>query len=147
MSFWQEHGSGRRIVDLGCGSGFFCFLLHHLGIPKHLLLAVDLPQPSHDTDKYKPQWNIHREENYRIAPSDILFVAWGSGVKAQVDQYVQDGGDCVIILGEADCTFDCGYFDERADWDVAAHHVMGPASPSSEYLTFNQKKASSCPMH
>lgn len=140
VAFWKTTGNERRVVDLGCGSGVFCYVLHFLGIPKECLMAVDLPKPTHDTEKYKPLWTIHREDNYRVYPKDILFIAWGtSGVTKQVEQYVEDGGDCVIILGETDMTFACDYFAEREDWSVTFHHAPSTASLCSEYLAFNQR--------
>ena len=32
-----------KFVDLGCGSGVFCWLLNRAGIPKEKIIAVDLP--------------------------------------------------------------------------------------------------------
>lgn len=141
VDFWKREGNRRRIVDLGCGSGLFCMLLHHCGIPADRLFAVDKVEPTHETGTYKPQWPIHRDDCFDVPPGDILFIAWGShSVTPIVERYVEQGGTCVVILGEADCTFDCDYFSENKLWKVRSHHVPGPASQLSEFLTFNQRK-------
>ena len=131
-----------KIIDLGAGSGIFSYMFHQMGIPNDRIIAVDLEKPTHSNPEQRKFWNITKNSNFEFDPIDILFVAWGSGIYGNVDKYCDNGGTCVIILGETGdgCTFPSDYLSENEQWTVESHHVPGPASAYSEYLTVNIKK-------
>lgn len=128
-----------------------------MGIPKEKIVAIDLENPTHMHPKQRKFWEITLLNNYEIKPYDILFVAWGSGIGQQVNNYAENGGKCVILLGETKdgCTFPSDYFipdkydlekkeikieNPVSEWESESHHVIGPASQYSEYLTVNIRK-------
>ncbi|HSW77028.1 MAG TPA: hypothetical protein VLG50_08270 [Candidatus Saccharimonadales bacterium] len=43
VDFWKKHNG--ILIDLGAGTGLFCKVFNHLGIPNDKLVAVDLPDP------------------------------------------------------------------------------------------------------
>lgn len=153
VSAFQEHLQAypeARLVDFGAGSGIFSYMFEKLGIPKDKIIAVDLPKPTHSNKKQRNFYPIIRDDEYEVAITDILFIAWGSGCVRAVDSYVDRGGKCVIILGENDgCTFSSGYFikyDEAdtddQDWIVEEHYVPAACSYLKELLTVNKRRIS-----
>ena len=139
VDIWKQFPYS-RIVDFGAGTGLFCKVFHHLGISQDKLLAVDLHQPTH-AKQTKQFWPIHRDDDYHVDVNDILFVAWGSGITNVIDDYVDSGGFCVMILGEVDygCTTPANYFENIEGWDMELIHVPGPASAYTEHLSINIK--------
>lgn len=149
-----------RFIDVGAGSGVFAHILCELGIPKEKIIAFDLEEPTHKLEGQRTFWNITHTVD--IKPTDVIFVAWGSGTTRIVDQYMSNGGKCVIILGELcyGCTFPADYFVENSDcsfddgsndnenpvntrsssWDIDMYHVPGPASNHGEHLSINRRK-------
>lgn len=141
---WKKDPS-RNIVDIGAGNGVFCKVFNHLGIPNDKLIAVDIENPTHRGNNAKEFWHIHREDNYKPNPEDILFIAWGtSGINGIVDDYVERGGKCIIILGETNVTYDPEKFIDqetekpKKDWTVELHHVPGALSIYAEQLSINK---------
>lgn len=143
---WQKDPS-RNIVDLGAGTGVFCLVFHHLGIPADKLIAVDIENPTHTTafggttksSVRKNFWPIVRNNDYKPDPNDILFIAWGAYIDDVVTDYVKRGGKCVIILGETNVSYDPETFIEETDWIADLHHVPGPSSIHFERLSINKK--------
>jgi hypothetical protein len=151
-----------RFIDVGAGTGVFSHILCELGVPKEKIIALDKPKPTHTLEGQRSFWEITHAVD--IQPTDIIFVAWGSGTSHIVDDYVERGGKCVIILGEMTdgCTFPADYFrtnnsDDSSDidcenpvntrkiadeniWDIEIHHVPGPASNHSEHISINRRK-------
>ena len=145
---WQKDPS-RRIVDLGAGTGLFCKVFHDLGVPGDKLIAVDITNPTHTpldaSIERKEFWHINLDNNYKPNPEDILFIAWGtSGIDDIVDDYVERGGKCIIILGETNVTYDPEQFMDsetekpKEDWWVELHHVPGALSIYAEQLSINK---------
>lgn len=135
---WQKDPT-RNIVDLGAGNGIFCSVFHDLGVPGDKLIAIDLENPTHRGVNAKEFWRINRDNNYKLNPEDILFIAWGTtGIDTIVDDYVERGGKCIIILGETNVTYDPEKFMDQEDWMVELHHVPGPLSIYSEQLSINK---------
>ena len=125
-------------MDLGAGTGVFCSVFHHLGVSSDKLIAVDLENPTHRGINAKEFWPIRRKNNYQPNPEDIVFIAWGtSGINDIVDDYVERGGKCIIILGEANVTYDPDKFMDQEDWMVKLHHVPGALSIYAEQLSIN----------
>ena len=76
-------------MDLGAGTGVFCKVFHHLGVPGDKLIAVDIENPTHRGINAKEFWHIHRDNNFKPNPQDILFIAWGTtGIDNIVEDYV-----------------------------------------------------------
>lgn len=139
VQFWRKH-SGRKLVDLGAGSGMFCKVLHHLGIPEDKLLAVDLPRPNYGT-YHKTFWPILRAENSVVPRRAILFVAWSGGTEPIIRRFLKRGGRYLILLGEVDgCTLSSDLLMGDSKWNVQLVSVRGPAS-YMEYLSLNSKRS------
>lgn len=140
---WHQYPNS-RLIDLGAGTGLFCKVFNYLGIPEDKLLAIDHPTIScFKSLKSKNFWPIHREDNYQVDPNDILFIAWGvSTLKNIINDYVEKGGQCAIILGEegGNMTTDPEKFVEDSRWDIIIYKVPGPASLWSEELSINRRK-------
>ncbi|CAK7994820.1 Hypothetical protein POVR1_LOCUS344 [uncultured virus] len=131
-----------KFVDLGAGSGVFCWLLHRAGILKDRLLAIDLPSGKTTHQFQKNYWEITEDSNYHADPDDVLFIGWGCGGGNVIDQYEKDGGKCLIILGELEdgATYPADAFVNRGDWKIEWHEVMGSANMlSPDYLTINTR--------
>lgn len=143
---WQKNPN-RRIVDLGAGTGAFCSVFNHLGVPADKLIAVDIENPTHTGNKSsvrKEFWPIVRDNDYQVNSEDILFIAWGTtGIDDIVDDYVERDGKCIIILGETNVTYDPEEFIDREtdkpkeNWIVDLHHVPGALSIYAEQLSIN----------
>lgn len=143
-----------KLIDLGAGSAIFASMFHQMGIPKDKIIAFDLKEPTHSNSKKRNFWKISTKKEYQIKPNDILFIGWGVyNIKEIIDKYCEDGGFCVILLGEDDgCTFSTNYFGDienykdssypkRNNWNVKTHHVIGAATTYGESLTVNTKKS------
>ena len=142
VSTWKQFPNS-KIVDIGGGTGLFCKVFNHLGIPENKLLAVDLSNPSHCSSESKNFWPIHREDDFKVDPNDILFIAWGVTKSHRIiDDYVERGGHCVIILGElgGNITTDPEMLIENPEWNVEIHEVPGPASLWFERLSISKRK-------
>jgi hypothetical protein len=138
VNTWKRQPSA-RVIDMGAGTGLFCRVFHHLGIPENRLLAVDLPNPSHTSVLNKNFWPIHYGA-FEVGEDDILFIAWGVD-RSVIEDYVANGGQWVIILGEIDggCTVPADFFNDHVDWEVELHTVDGPASLWCERLSINRR--------
>lgn len=132
-----------KLVDVGAGSGIWELLLHNRGVHADKLLSIDLPNEK-KTHKFKHvYWDIQEIENYSVDINDILFVAWGYGVRNIIDDYVNRGGKCVILLGEQEggCTSPgTDYFENKKDWIVFEVYVVAGMSCIPECLTLNVLK-------
>jgi hypothetical protein len=154
LKAWTEHVKlfeDARIVDLGAGTGIGAYMFAHAGIPQDSIVALDLPVQTHRMDTQRSFWPIVHE--YDIKPQDILFVGWGYGTDNVVEDYINRGGTCVIILGESGggCTFPADHFQHGVDldsateskeypgWTVVMTHVPGPASQYSECISVNTR--------
>jgi hypothetical protein len=64
------------------------------------------------------------DDDLQFQPNDVLLISWGRGVDSAVDQYIDGGGDLVIIIGEHEggCTFPCDYLQNRPGW---THQTYG----------------------
>lgn len=116
---------------------------NHLDIPEDKLIAVDLQNSSHISGESKNFWPIYRDDNYKVYCNDILFIAWGTyRLECIIYDYVEQGGKCIIILGEEErgCTFGPDFFVNNPNWKVELHKVPGPASLYSERLSINIRK-------
>ena len=137
LAFWKRY-SESKVIDLGCGSGFFCMMLHDCGIPKTKLMALETKiQKKATTLNF---WEIKRDDDYEIDPNDILLICWGtSAISKRLESYIKRGGKYVLILGETKdgCTFPSDYFLSIMKWQCKMIHVQGPASNYSEYLSIN----------
>jgi len=141
VKFWKLHASS-KVVDMGCGSGLFCLMLHDCGIPKDKLLALETKVPPKTHQTTNVFWDIVRDDEYEIDTDDIAFVAWGSGISKRLQSYVERGGKYVIILGETGdgCTFPSDWLKDNKEWDCTLTHVQGPASNFAEHLSINVRK-------
>lgn len=131
-----------KLVDCGAGSGVWMLLIYHYMLDnypelcetaKDMLVAYDLPNPTYKFKQYF--WPIN--STYIIQAQDILMILWGSDQSNVIENFVENGGKRVIILGEYDgCTTDAGYFNDRDDWDVETVEVAG-AIRKFDFLTLN----------
>lgn len=142
---YQQTNPGAKLVDFGAGSGIWELLLHDAGICKESLVAIDLPKEKKTHIFSQIYWPIQEISDYQVDINDILFIAWGSvsnRTSCVVDDYVERGGKCVILLGERDggCTYpSTDHFQEKDNWHIEEVHVPAGASYYPEALTFNTK--------
>jgi len=153
---YQEHVKmypNARIIDLGAGTGIFSYMFNQMGIPAANIIALDLENRTHSNKAQRSFWQITINDNFEFRETDILFVAWGSGIGGEVDRYCNSNGKCVILLGETSdgCTFPSDYFvkydeddeeqeQDQNEWKTESYHVPGPASAYSEHITVNIRK-------
>lgn len=104
------------ICDYGCGQGLLVKLLKLLDVDCY---GVDL-----QNGKFHPCITIKEGERYRVPKDHSFLVSWGhplAPVSEALKQYIQDGGRCVIIIGEdsSGCTSPSyDYFEDNPQWDV-----------------------------
>lgn len=131
------------MVDIGAGTGNFCKVLNHLGIPGDKLLAVDVKYSIHNMF-----WPIILEANFKVDINDILFIAWViDDIENILKDYINRGGKYVIIIGKlrSGCTLAADWFlNEESDqpiegWNVEMYDIPGPISYYQERLTINIK--------
>lgn len=141
VDFWKLHPE-KRIVDVGAGTGLFCKVFNYLGIPEDKLLAIDLPNPSHFRDEQKKFWPIHRNDDFKVDPGDILFIAWGVvNIEKTLYDYIDRGGNFIIILGElGELTLDPEILEENDDWIVDSCKVPSPMGSCMERLSISKRK-------
>jgi hypothetical protein len=124
-----------KLIDWGCGTGIWSFLLRKRGIPARNIVAID----NYDTDSYDRTFYQINATVESFSEDDVLFIAWG-----RTDEFIQkfiDGeGRCVIIVGETDggCTLSSQYFEEIDGWVVEERKVDGGAR-KFDYMTINRK--------
>ena len=129
-----------KLIDLGCGSGVFTWLLYRKGIQRDKLIAVDVPSEKKTQKFSATYWNdIIEDENYIINPNDMVFIGWGY---FSIKKHVNNGCKCILILGEDDdgCTLTADYFKDNKEWNVIKYEVLGGANMlTSDYLTINTR--------
>lgn len=133
-----------KFVDFGAGSGLFSLLLNDAGIPKDSLIAIDKSDKNKKLHKFgRKYFDIIEDENYKVDPNDIFFVAWGFIHGNALEDYIEKGGRCVIILGENEggCTHPSGdYFKDDKEWNVI--NIKVPAGANiwkGDILSYNTK--------
>lgn len=130
--FWdyKKLNKGAKLVDFGCGSGIWCFLLNDAGIPRDSLIGVDLPDENKTLHNFgRKYYDIIYDNNYQVDKDDIFFITWGYDVETIVDDYVKRGGKCVIILGDDGCAHPSGdYFVGNDNWKVTITKVVAGVS-------------------
>lgn len=147
VTFWKSYNTTfpeSGIIDFGAGTGLFCKVFHHLGIPEDKLLAVELLKSSSlfcspESLKF---WPIHRDNDYIVNPDDILFIAWGvCKVESIVNDYVDRGGKCVIILGDfhGTCTVNHKMLEGKDGWIVETYKVPGPMLSFKDGLSISRR--------
>lgn len=151
----QETFPSARFIDMGAGSGVFCWLLQRAGIPKEKLVAVDLPEDRKTQEFICCYWDgIIRDESYTPNPEDLLFVAWGYEQDEEdvvgapfiscwspVQRYIDAGGQCVMILGEDEggVTTSCDAMKSVPGWKTVYERAVLPSCNAwgSDYLTMS----------
>lgn len=111
-STWSAHVEkypGARFIDVGAGTGIFSYVMSLHGVPREKIVALDLENPTHRMYGQRRFWQCVTAVD--IAPTDMLFVGWGSDTDDIIDDYVNSGGHCIVILGETagGCTFPSDY--------------------------------------
>lgn len=147
-----------KVIDWGCGTGIWTFLINQKGIPKENLMAVDVwiqqsEKKQDDSEEPEIEWfkDSYSKAYWEIIPkvetfdeNDVLFVAWGRhGMgDAYIEEFVQKGGKNVIIVGEEDgCTTSSHLFRDDPEWNLDEKKIVaGAAYYCTEYMTFNTKK-------
>lgn len=145
FTFWKKcNDPNVRLVDVGCGSGIFCKMFHHAGIPRENLIAVDVFRDDYYSTKTRNFWDVIHDDNYQVCKDDIFFIAWGtSDIKPILKSYMNYGGNKVVILGETDgmLNFSSFYLEDNKEWEmVGCFQVPSTVSRYSEHLTFNIRK-------
>lgn len=145
---WQAHVlryPTAKLVDLGCGTGLFLWLLHRAGVAEDRLVGIDLPldkTPQHE----RSYWDaIIRDGSYVIKPEDFLLVTWLDSSLGWLDikSYLILGGTCLAIIGEAtgDATYPWDAFLYDKSIDVEYYEVEPSAyTLSLEGLSFNRPR-------
>jgi hypothetical protein len=117
-------------------------VFNYLGIPEDKLLAVDLTNPSHCKSKQKKFWPIHRDDEFKVDPDDILFIAWGvTNTEKTLYDYIDRGGHCIIILGELGegLTLDPEILEGKDDWIIESHEISSPMGSCMERLVISRR--------
>jgi len=134
-----------RLVDLGAGSGVFCSIFHELGIPKDNILAIEHSQSRHRLENQRKFWDVIVDDEFVADKEDVIFIAWGLGQDCVLEKYIEDGGKCVIILGESNtgCTLPSNWFyvNDYEGWTTKTKGVPAACSfyPATEFLTVNTR--------
>lgn len=131
--FWdyKKTNENAKLVDFGCGSGIWLLLLNNAGIPKDSLIGVDLPDENKNLHNFdRKYYDIVYDNNYQVDKNDIFFIAWGYIDEKIIDDYVDRGGKCVIILGEGNggCTHPSGDYFSNSTWKVKITKVIAGVS-------------------
>ena len=134
-----------KLIDLGSGSGVFTWLFHRNGIEKNKLVALD--RKDNKTHKFKLKfWKITEDDNYIIHKNDAVFCSWGSIRGNIIDNYIDKGGNCMIIQTEngyvayppADF-----FIDEngnvKSGWKVESHKIFPSIPGGYEYISINTR--------
>lgn len=159
---WVKHQAKyptANLVDLGCGTGLFLWLLRRAGVAEERLIGLDLP-----LDQARPfqrtYWDaVIRDDSYVIKPEDFVLVAWGDNstqrwgdnstqrwgdnCEDEADSYLTSGGKCLAILGEkeGDATYPWDRFLHDATIEVEYYPVEPSAyAISSDGLSFNRPR-------
>ena len=153
----QETFPAARFINMGAGSGIFCWLLQRAGIPREKLVAVDLPEDRKTQEFICCYWDdILRDESYTANPEDLLFVAWGYeqdegdvlevpliSCWTPIQRYIDVGGQYVMILGEGEggVTTPCDAMKNVPGWKIVYELAVLPScNPwGSDYLTVSVK--------
>ena len=112
---------GRPICDYGSGSGLLIHLLKLIGCDAY---GVDY---HHYTNEWgnvgkfcRPKVYVMSEDQIFHVPSDHIFlISWGYINRDPINDYIERGGKCVIIIGEDDegCTHPpYDLFNDMSDW-------------------------------
>ena len=134
-----------KLIDLGAGSGVFTWLFNRKGIPADKLVALDLNQDDKTHTFELSFWPTTTA--YKINKDDIIFIAWGiHRMEEIVDNYILDGGRCVIIQGEYGCTFQPDFISDNSkyntEWITSIYRVAPGLSCTGDDLTVNTKYGS-----
>jgi len=145
----QEMHPTAKFVDMGTGSGVFCWLLHRAGIPRDRLIAVDLPEDMKTQEFAHCYWDdIIRDAGYTPNEEDFLFIAWGyeedtieEEIWPPIQRYVDAGGCCVAILGDDGCTVSYAVMEGVPGWKTISKDAVVPSCEvfRSDYLTVSVK--------
>jgi SAM-dependent methyltransferase len=101
---WRHQGPA-RVVDMGCGTGAWTILLDYAGVR---VLPVEASADNPRKEDYVKQY-CFPYDSYEQLPGDILLIVWGRNeMKPLITDFVENGGNVVIIQGEASdgCTLD-----------------------------------------
>lgn len=95
------------ICDYGSGSGL---LTHLLTLMDCDVYGVDLMEGWKNVGKFhQPEVLTNDNELYHVPPNHIFLISWGyiHGKTNPLQDYVDQGGKCIIIVGEDDdgCTY------------------------------------------
>jgi hypothetical protein len=119
-----------RFVDFGSGRGLVSALIEAEGYAN--IIAID-DNSEYDNDKF-----FKSEETYVQKPNDVLFICWGRNFSKIVEQFINNGGTDVIIIGEESggCTFPCDYMEIHPTWHTKKYEVPRSAG-LVQYMTIS----------
>jgi hypothetical protein len=129
-----------KLIDLGAGTGIYSLLLSDMGIPRERMIAVDLTKKTHKT--CRELYPVVIDDQYRLDPEDVVLIVWGVDTHhCRLDRYVEEGGTCVILQGEADgCTLETGWFEDKPEWKIYEKGGLPSAVSSyAETITINTR--------
>lgn len=144
---WKVQHPGARFIDMGAGSGAISLLLSQAGIPVDCIIAVDNSSFNYSRRFFNvipPPEKTYAEcfSDGFYTPEDVLFVAWGYGLETCVDQFVENGTQCIILHGEGEggCTYpSASHMSEYDDWTTETVYVTPSCGMYRDYLTYNVK--------
>ena len=120
----RETTGRAEIIDLGSGSGAWTAIPRRVGIA---VTPIDLPTCKYTVTYCPPQLS------YSPSVGQILLIVWGQCMCDAVMECVQNGVNCVIILGERSggCTLPC-------DLRIANFDIVEQVSVPSMIYSVNQ---------
>lgn len=131
------------MVEIGCGTGYWAWLLEQVGIP---VQCFDTAPPGQE----KNHWFTDDAERFHAMskggeekaldyPDKVLFLCWppyGTSMASHALRYYK--GDTLLYIGEGEggCCADDGFFEQlKAEWTEVADFAITQWSALHDWIT------------